>query len=365
MVLASTNIGGAEMFVLNLIKNIDMNRFQVDVVVNFEETSNGIRKELESLGCKIFFLPYFKAYNYFGFVYAWKKFLNTHHYDIIHGHATNSASVYLKVAKEMGCATIAHCHSAGFRGNVLQKLLKSLFVKNLVNVADYWFACSEKAAIHLYGERFRDYGNYYTIPNAINVEKYLYNDLTAKKIRKSIGVSDDEFLCGHVGSFTTPKNHLFLLDVFKEVLKLKPKAKLVCCGSGELIYKIQDKARILGVLDRIIFTGVVKNINEYLMAMDIFIFPSVFEGFPISVIEAEASGLPIVMSEVISKEVDITDCVHRHSLEDSCSLWAKTICGISKSSREKYNKIVFDSKYNMTTSVNMIMSLYEEMILSK
>lgn len=362
MVLGSTGMGGAQMFVLNLLRNLDLNRFQVDFAVNFKEKNGGIGDEVQKLGCNIYYLPYFKVYNYLEVVNAWRQFLHNHRYDIVHGHSTNSAAVYLKVAKEMGCATIAHCHSAGFRGNYIERLMKVVFTRRIGEVADYWFACSGKAAEHLYGKKYREYKNYFDIPNAINAENYLYNETIAKKIRKEIGVKDDELLCGHVGTFSSPKNHMFLLTIFEDVLKLRPNAKLVCCGTGELLNSVLEKTKELGIQNRIIFPGVVKNCNEYMMAMDVFIFPSLFEGFPVSVIEAEATGLPVVMSNVITKEVDITDCIYRHSLHESSSEWAKTICGISSTDRKVYNKAVANSKYNMQTSVKMIQSLYERLV---
>ena len=362
MVLGSTNMGGANMFVLNQIRNMDLERFQVDFVVNFPERAGGIGQELNDYGCNIYMLPYFKVYNYFSFTKAWKQFLTEHHYDIVHGHSTNSAAVYLRIAKNMGCVTIAHCHSAGFRGGYIQQLMKGFFTKRIRKVADYWFACSAKAAEHLYGEGYRDYPRYYDIPNAINAEQYLYDENIAQAIREQIGVGDDVFLCGHVGSFTSPKNHTYLLEIFKEISKIKPNAKLICCGSGSLMPQVKEKAKELGIDDKVLFPGVIKNCNEYMMAMDVLIFPSFFEGFPVTVIEAEATGLPVVMSDVITNEVDITDCVHRLSLSDSPQVWAKEVCGVVPSERRQYNSIVVDSKYNMRTSAKMIMSLYEEMI---
>lgn len=362
MVIGSVNMGGAQAFLLNLLRNMDLARYQVDFVVNFAERPGSIGDELRSMGCNIYTLPYFKVYNYWSFVKSWKHFLSEHKYDIVHGHSTNSASVYLKVAKQMGCVTIAHCHSAGFRGGTLHKLLKTYFTKRIRKVADYWFACSSIAAEHLYGEGYQNYNNYYLIPNAINAENYLFDKDIRNRIRYENGISDDDFLFGHVGSFTGPKNHIYLLSIFKEILSIKPNSKLICCGNGPLMNQVQEKARVLGILDRVIFPGIVKNCNEYMMAMDVLVFPSLFEGFPVTVIEAEATGLPVVMSDVITNEVDLTDCIHRLSFNNSPIEWAEVACDIVSGDRSKYNPIVIDSKYNMRTSAKMIMSLYDEMV---
>lgn len=361
MVLGNTGMGGSQAFVLNLIQNCDLNRFHFDIAVSYE-ISNGIGDRVRQLGCSVYILPYFKVYNYLQYVRAWRKFLRNHHYDIVHAHSTNSASIYLKIAKEFGCVTVAHSHSAGYRGNGLQQKAKKYFASKVAEVADYWFACSDKAALRLYGENYKNNPHYYDIPNAINAEKYKYSKEIACRIRKEIGVKDDVFLCGHVGTFSPPKNHLFLMDIFCEVLKRKPNARLMCCGAGTLMPQVKEKAETLGILDKIIFTGVVMNVNEYMMAMDVFIFPSIFEGFPMSVIEAQAVGLPVVMSEVITKEVDLTKLVNRHSINEDASKWAETIANIGFGNREEYNQVIASSKYNMRKSAAFISSLYREMM---
>ena len=365
MVLGTTEMGGAQMFLLNLLRQIDRDRFQVDMAVNREVKASGIADEWRSLGCHIYILPYFKVYNYFSFVRLWRKFLSEHSYDIVHGHASNSASVYLRLAKEAGCTTIAHSHSAGYRGRWMERLVKRLFARGVGRVADYWFACSDKAAERLFGKGYRLYSHYYDIPNAIDAEQYRYTVDVPGRIRRELGVKDGELLCGHIGSFSQPKNHSFLLDIFAEVLKLRSDARLVCCGAGPLMPQVKEKASELGLLDKIFFAGVVKNANDYLMAMDVFVFPSLFEGFPIAVIEAEATGLPVVMSDVITREADMTDLIHRHALSDSASAWAKTICNITPENRPAYNQKIVESKYNMRTSVQLISTLYEEMAQSR
>lgn len=362
MVLGTTGREGVQTFLLNLLTNIDRDKYQVDLAVNSDVKDGGISDEVRQMGGDIYFWPYFKVYNYAQFVRFWRDFLSKHHYDIVHGHSTNSAAVYLKVAKEMGCATIAHSHSAGYRGNKLQQWVKSIYAKRVGKVADYWFACSNKAAERLFGNAYSTYPHYYDIPNAINAENYLYDPDRAREIRKQLGIGEDEFLCGHVGTFSDPKNHSFLIDVFYEVLKIKPNARLVCCGAGALMPQVKAKAEALGIAEKISFPGVVKNCNEYLMAMDVLVFPSLFEGFPITVIEAEATGLPVVMSDVITQEVDLTALIHRHSLSDSPQVWAHTICESKDIDRRSQNRFIAESKYNMRTSIKMITNIYLEML---
>ena len=362
MVLGNTRMGGAQAFLLNVLRNIDRSRFQIDLAINFYAEHDGIEDECRRQGCNIYLVPYFKVYNYYSYCRAWERFLSEHRYDIVHAHSTNSASVFLKIAKRNGCKTIAHSHSAGYRGNKLEQMAKRLFVKNVGEVADYWFACSDKAAERLYGPDYREYPHYYDIPNAINADQYVFDREVRQRIRASIGVDDDTFLCGHVGTFSQPKNHAFLLDVFAEVLKREPRARLVCCGAGALMPSVKEKAAAMGILDKIVFAGVVSNANEYLMAMDAFVFPSIFEGFPVSILEAEATGLHVVMSDVITQEVDLTDLVHRKSLSDSAASWAETVLQAKPTNRRDYNAAIAQSKYNMRETVKMLEGLYENLM---
>ena len=344
---------------------MDLTRFQVDFAVDRGDDGTGIGKRLKELGCNIYFLPYFKVYNYFRYVKAWRKFLSEHHYDIVHGHSSNSAAIYLKIAKERGCATIAHSHNSGYRGGFLPRLVKSLFAKGAGKVADYWFACSDIAAERLFGEAYKSYPHYYNIPNAINMDAFCFNEDARRRVRALLKVGDDELLCGHVGTLMPQKNHDFLMEIMAEVVKINPKARLVCCGAGPLMDKVKEKARLLGIEDHVIFAGVVHNANEYMMAMDVMVFPSFNEGFPVTIIEAESTGLPVVMSDTITTEIDLTDLVHRHSLNDQASKWAKTICSVKHDDRQNYNNMLADTKYNVRSGAEFVSSLYDKMIKRK
>lgn len=365
MVMGSTGMAGTQMFVLNLVENMDLTRFQVDFAVDRGDDGTGIGKRLRELGCNIYFLPYFKVYNYFGYVKSWKKFLSKHHYDIVHGHSSNSAAIYLKIAKQMGCVTIAHSHSSGYRGGLLPRLFKKVFAKGAGKVADYWFACSDIAAERLYGDAYKRYPFYYNIPNAINMDAFRYNYDKRQRVRSMLNVPDDELLCGHVGTLMPQKNHSFIMEIMAEVVKINPKSKLVCCGTGPLMEKVNKKARSLGIEDHIIFAGVVHNANEYMMAMDVMVFPSFNEGFPVTIIEAEATGLPVVMSDTITTEIDLTDLVHRQSLTDSAHEWAATVCSVKHGDRVFYNKVLSDTKYNVRSGAQFVSSLYDKSMSKK
>lgn len=351
MVVGNTRMGGAQAFILNVLRNIDRSNFQVDLAINFYAECEGIEDECRLLGCNIHVVPYFKVYNYAIYCKSWRELLCKYPYDIVYAHSTNSASIFLRIAKEYGCKTIAHSHSAGYRGNKIEQCAKRIFASGVNKVSDYWFACSDKAAKRLFGQDYNKYQYYYEIPNAIEPEKYRFNSDIRKNIREQIGVKEDEFLCGHLGTFSAPKNHKFVVEIFSEIVKQRSNTKLVCCGTGALMPIVKEQAKELGILDKIIFPGVVRNANEYLMAMDCFVFPSFFEGFPISILEAEASGLPIVMSDVITNKVDLTDLVNRMNLEQTAKEWADRILNINVSGRESYNNIISGTKYNIKGAI--------------
>jgi len=349
-----------------VLQYIDLSKYQIDIAINFEDFENaGVGDEFRAYGCQIFIWPYFKICNYFQFVNFWKVFFSNHQYDIVHGHSTNSAAIYLKIAKEAGCVTIAHSHNEGYKGYWYQRIPKKLFAKGTGRVADYWFSCSEKAAFRLFGDKYKFYNNYFTIPNAIPVENFLYKEEIAQSLRSSLGIKKDELLCGHVGTFSIQKNHAYLLDTFREVLKIRPDSWLVCCGGGYHIDQIKEKAKRMGIYDRIIFAGVVSNVNEYLMAMDVFVFPSKFEGFGMAVLEAEAAGLPIVMSDSIPNDVDLIDGIRRLPLTATPSIWAMEINSIANLTREECNKIIADSEYNIHNAVVRLSNIYEDCIKTR
>ena len=360
MVLGNTRRGGTQAFIMNVLRNIDLNRFQIDFAVNMD-FDGGWGPEMRSLGSNIFIMPVFKVYNWLSFVQAWKSFLRENQYDIIHGHTTNSAGIYLNVAKKFGCGTIAHVHSTGFRGNAIERVMKRLFSRLAKNNADYWFACSPKAAQLIYDDEYNTYPHYYEMPNAIDVKRYLFNQDTRKAIRKDLGVDDKTFLCGHVGTFSTPKNHSFLIDVFTEIQKKEVNAKLLLIGEGILKESIVQQAKKNGVFEKIIFRQNLANVNEHLMAMDLFIFPSLFEGFGMASLEAQATGLNVIQSDVIPKETLLTEGVKTMSLSATPFEWSSSGLAMEQRNREGANVVIEKTKYNLHKTIDLITRIYCEM----
>lgn len=360
MVLGNTRRGGTQAFIMNVLRNVDRKQFQIDFAIN-NDFEGGWGPDIRAMGSCIYTMPVFKVYNWIPFKAAWVRFLEEHKYDIVHGHSTNSAGIYLKVARRQGCRTIAHIHSTGFRGNVVERMAKRIISKMTKKYADYWFACSEKAAMRLYGESFKTYPRYYEMPNAIDVKRFEFNPCSRNDIRKSLGITGDDFLCGHVGTFSAPKNHSFLLDVFAEICKKKENAKLLLIGEGVLEQEIVAKAKEHGLYNRIIFKRNLANVNEHLMAMDLFIFPSLFEGFGMVSLEAQATGLNVIQSDTIPKDTHLTDCVLSMSLNDSPAEWANRALAMPQLDRRLPNQVIYNSKYNLVHTIDLLTDLYREM----
>lgn len=360
MVLGNTRRGGTQAFIMNVLRNIDREHYQIDFAIN-NDFEGGWGPEMRSLGSEIFITPIFKIYNWLSFKKFWASFLSSHHYDIVHGHTTNSAGIYLKEAKKNGCKTIAHTHSTGYRGNTIEQYSKRIISRLTKKYADYWFACSGEAARMLYGEDYKSYPRYYEMPNAIDVRRFEFNDAIRQHIRKELGIQEDEYLCGHAGTFSVPKNHSFIIDVFNEIYKINNNSKLLLIGEGVLKEGIREKAKSLGILDQIVFRENLANVNEHLMAMDLFIFPSIFEGFGMVSLEAQATGLNVIQSDAVPEVTHLTECVESMPLSASAEEWAWKALSMPSRERRSINKKIFNSKYNLSNTLSLITNLYNEM----
>lgn len=363
MVVGKFGSGGAEALLMNLFRNIDRSQFVFDFAVH-DDNDGFYGKEAKELGGKVYYFPKYKIFNGIKYRKCWKKFFKEHakEYQIIHTHHSSSVSMILKIAKKFGLYTIAHSHSAGWDKS-LMGLGNRLLSHGTRKVADHFFACSYEAAVAQFGKKVaNDKSRCEIIKNGIPVNKYVYNESIRKLIRKELGVSDNVHLYGHVGRFTYAKNHQFLLKVYAEILKKDNNSKLLLIGGGDLKSNIISQIKELKLEDHVILAGEKNNVNDYLQAMDYFIFPSNYEGLGIVLIEAQASGLRCMKSDVIPNEVDITDLVSHMSLNESPSNWANKILENIEYSRQNMAKFVEKSGYDIKTSVEHLSSFYLEII---
>ena len=359
-VIGIMNRGGAEAMIMNLFRNIDRTKIQFDFVENSFERA-AFDDEIEALGGKIFRCPHFNGKNYFQYKKWWKDFFHNHsgEYTIIHGHIGSTAAIYLKIAKQNGLFTIAHSHSSGTDYSLHAKLYSALSF-NTRNIADSFFACSQAAGIDRYGEKTTRGRNYKVLNNAIETNKFAYNDNFRQKIRTEFQLQD-KIVIGHIGRLITVKNHHFLLDVFNEIKKHKNNVKLMCVGGGELRDNLEAYAKELGIADDVIFTGVRGDINEIIQAMDFFVFPSLYEGLPVTLVEVQTSGLPCVISDKVPDESILTkDLVTVMSLNQSAGEWAEHI--ISRLGERRYSRVdeIKAKGYDITETAKWLEEFYLE-----
>jgi len=366
MVLGSLQFGGAEVLCLTILQNIDRAKYQIDFAVT-KLTGTAIEKEAIKLGANIHLVPKFKGYNIFSFKKAWRKLLRDNFYDIVHGHASGAMSIYLKIAKEMGCKTVAHSHASLSSGNAFVQCVKKALALKVPKRSDYMVACSEIAAIKLFGKDFNKNSNYLFIPNGIDSLKFRFNQEIRNRLRQELGINESEFLFGNVGRLTEQKNQSFLLDIFSKIREKQSESYLLLCGEGPLKDALIKKAKSLGVLDYVKFIGNVSNVNEYMSAMDLFLLPSLFEGLPVTMVEAQAAGLGVVCSDTITREVKITDGVKYLSFKETPICWADEIINLVKQTRNRYddNELVNRSQFNIETLVHSIVFVYERVLKGK
>lgn len=319
-ILNNLGSGGTETFVMNCYRKINRQHIQFDFLIR-SPNNNYLIKEIESLGGRVFIMPNFPRKCISNYIET-SRFLQSHkEYKILHVHANSLIyTLPLILGKQHHIPhRIIHSHSincsGGFLGNIIHYLNRALISR----WATDFLACSTDAAKWMFNN-----DDYIHINNGIDLQLYQYSTCARKIIRDKLNIHND-FVIGHVGRFLPVKNHAFIIDVFSEVLKYIPNSKLLLIGEGELPQNVKDKIESLRLAKSICFAGVVSNVHEYLSAMDAFIFPSLYEGLGIALIEAQANGLPCFVANTIPAESILNDNVFALNLCDKPSSWAQKI----------------------------------------
>lgn len=355
-VLGGLNRGGAETMLMNIYRNIDKEIIQFDFVIHTNQPQD-YEKEIIKNGGKIYRFPRYNIKNHFKYVHIWREFFNEHkEYKIIHGHQRGAAFIYLKIAKIYGLNTIMHSHSTSSRGGGIEKLVKNLLRYLMRKYVDYPLACSEKAGKWLFGSNRK----FEVIKNGIDMYKYTFSASTREIIRKRL-LLGNKIVIGHVGSFTFAKNHMFLIEIFSEFHKKYKNSTLLLIGDGVLRDKIIKKIDELGLQESVILLGVVPDVYNYLQAIDLFLFPSFFEGLPVSVVEAQASGLKCILSDSITNEVDLnSNLIVWKSLKENAISWSELLHKNLNYVRKDTSENICKMGYSVKKTVQEISNLYNE-----
>ncbi|UOO37045.1 glycosyltransferase family 1 protein [Oscillospiraceae bacterium CM] len=354
-VLGSLDRGGAETMVMNLYRRLDRDRFQFDFVVCADQKGD-YADEIKSLGGRVFLLPRFCVKNIFTYFRAWHQFFTAHpEYSLIHGHQRSVAAFYLATARQYGLITVAHSHSTS-SGRGVSALVKSLLQRPIRKRADYLFACSEKAGVWLFGDKAVRKDNFFILPNAVDTQEFAYDADLRRRARSALGM-EDALVVGHVGSFIPVKNHAFLIDTFEAVHRQNSRAKLLLVGGGPLEAAVKKRAADKGLSGHIIFTGVRHDLPALYMAMDVFVLPSLWEGVPLTAIEAQCAGLQCVLSDTIAEDAAVTSHCSFVPLSRGADVWAaKILAGASE--RQDLSEAVRASGYDIADTVRWLEKFY-------
>lgn len=333
-IVGSMSPSGIGNFIMNVYRNIDREKVQFDFIVH-EHREVSFDDEIRALGGRLFYVTR-KAVSPRRNFMEICRVVKEGNYKIVFRH-TDTATVALDLlAARLGGARelIAHSHSTSTPNERMHRLFQPM----LNALCTKRFACSDKAGKWLYGKK-----PYEVIINAINLSDFSYQEELRQKVREAEKLAG-MLVVGHIGNLLPVKNHLFMLDVMAELVKLQPDAVMLFAGDGEMRPLIEEKREKLGLEKQVRLLGVRTDTAALLQAMDVFLFPSKYEGLPIAMVEAQCSGLPNLVSDVITQDVDVTPLVHKLSLQQPPKVWAEQILKLSQEIRKAPERRLFTEK---------------------
>ncbi|MCQ2554128.1 MAG: glycosyltransferase family 1 protein [Clostridia bacterium] len=337
--------GGAETYMMKLLRKIDRTKYRIDFGVN--ENRKGVYdKEIKELGGKIYYIPP-KSKDLFAFRRALRKVIKKNGYEYVLRITSNGLGLMdLKIAKKAGAKVTAARSSnssdgGGKKTEFLNRMGRNLYAKYV----DVKLAPSDLAGKYTFGEEAYMNGEVHILPNGLDYDEYSFSEEKRDELREYLNIPSDALAVGHIGRFVPQKNHSFLLEVFSEIKKKRPDAHLILTGTGADEEAMKKYAKTLKIDDCTHFLGVRPDVKKILSAMDLFVFPSFYEGMPNTVIEAQASGLPVVLSDTITKEADITGLLTYLPLGDRVFWAEKALEKVSeerKDTKEDFRKAGYD-----------------------
>lgn len=365
-VVGNMGIGGIETLIMNIYRNVDRSKVQFDFLIH-NPTEGEYADEIKRMGGKIYRMPVLRDkphtyyWRYFEYKRALKRFFSEHpEIEIVHGHMTNTAAIYMPIAKKYGnvkCC-IAHSHQSiatrGFSG-----VVTNVIQRNLWKTATDLFSCSEKASHWIYPEDVIRRNEVKIIHNGIDVEKYRYSIERFKKERTKLGIDESTLVLGNVSRFNSVKNHSFMIDILEECIRINPNTVLILVGDGVLLDSIKKKVKQNGLEKNVYFLGLRSDVADVIQAFDVFILPSISEGLPVCAIEAQAAGLPIVASTGVTRETDITGNVTFLSLDLPAETWARKILDVcSDFERVDMTEAVRNAGYDIKQTAQWLQDFY-------
>ena len=359
-VIGAMDRGGAETLIMNLYRHMDRSRIQFDFLVN-EERDCDYDAEIQELGGNIYRIPRFTLVNYPTYRRACREFFRNDSHPIVHGHIGFPAAIYLDCAKKLsGAFTIVHSHAQNFPFSFSQ-LLFAAVAHRVRGKADYYLACSEQAGLDRFGRRIVSGDRFSILKNGIDAQALRFDPIARKRTRDELGIPLSAPVFGHVGRLTPVKNHPHLLETFRAIRTELPDSRLILVGRGESEQEVRDRVGELGLTGSVIFAGVRDDVPALLSAFDVFIFPSFREGLPVSVIEAQASGLPCLLSTGVPELAKISHTTKFVELSEGPSVWARRAVELYGSSRPDRGHAVQDAisaGFDIRESADWLAELY-------
>ena len=357
-VVSGLNPGGLENRLMDILRIIDVNRVTIDVFTYNPEPCD-YDEEVQKLGGTVYYNPRLTIFNMFWYVRYFRDFLKLHpEYGIVHAHQNAWCSVFCKGAFLAEVPVrIAHSRTA------ISSKTPDAFVKNLIKLpakkyATHYFAVSQKAARWLFGDRMLAKNEFVVWPNAINAESFHYDPQTRDRVR-ILNDWSGKYVVMHVGNFTPPKNHPFILKIFKEIHSLNRDAVLVLVGNGTKRFK-DGILKKYGLSDAIRVLGTRNDISDLLQGADVFLFPSIYEGLPGALVEAQAAGLPCVLADTIAEEVYITPNLTILPLSADAKVWAESVLKYRDFERDDTRQYIEDKGFDVHSLTERLCRFYEQ-----
>lgn len=350
-------MAGTETFMLNVVRTSDKKRFHYDFLV-FRPTINQYRDEAERLGCIFYSLPprYKSPVNY---IKGLDYFFKTHakEYNVIHwcGGVVSSIAPLWFAHKYKIMNIIVHSHSSSC-SSFHSRLCHHLFRHLLPVCCTNFFACSTQASKFFFGSK-----NAVIIKNGIDLKKYEFNEDIRNLYRKELGIAAGTFVLGHVGRFEKVKNHSFLIEIFNEVLKKKENSALILIGKGPLEASIKEEVKKIGIESKVMFIGERNDVDRCMQAMDFFVMPSLYEGLPFVLVEAQAASLPCAISDTINNDAVICPSTRRITLRQNAAEWAEEILKVSEITvRKNTNDYLIENGFSIIDTVEYLECVYSQ-----
>jgi len=350
------NRGGAETVVMNYYRHIDRSRVQFDFMVHREKRGT-FEDEIESLGGKVFRMPPIKITTLQRYKENLKEFFTQHkEYRIIHGHMSELGAFAYKAAKDAGIP-IRICHAHNTRMETDRKTLFRLYLIWLCKKhITHRFSCGKNAARWFYGDQNQE--EIVIMNNAVDSKTFRFDATKSQQIKKELGI-EDKLAIGHIGRFNTQKNHEFIIEIFKEIHDIDNQTVLLLAGEGELQERIKQKVKMLGIENSVMFLGMRNDIESLINGFDVFLLPSLFEGLPVTLIEAQSNGLKCFVSQNVPTESNLTGNVEFISLNKKASYWGEKILSCKAGyERKNFSQEIERSGFEITKEAPKLCELY-------